>query len=368
MKLIDFINSTFDWKTQLHEKNIKISGLDDFYLLKYGHVADFSDELVCQCRGVIIKHQEENYKIVCLPFDKFMNYGQEGAANIDWDSAIVQEKIDGSLIKMWHDGAFWNISTNGNIDAFEANVNDTAFSFGGLTVNSIHGELADFFNILDKRYTYMFELVSPYSTIVIPYSFTGLYFLAARCNETYNELDPKEVYQNTGMEKFGIYLPKFYDIHSLSDCIKAAHEMDKNHEGFVVRDKYFNRVKIKSPAYLALHHTWNNGNITDCDILTMILDETDDDFIASFPHLEDRFDDVNRWLTIATYNAYREWDEVKNISDKKEFALAAKNKKFSDFLFKKYRDNSLDAFEYFKNFKSKKTLLNKIKESVNEGF
>ena len=88
MKLIDFINSTFDWKTQLHEKNIKISGLDDFYLLKYGHVADFSDELVCQCRGVIIKHQEEDYKIVCLPFDKFMNYGQEGAANIDWDSAL----------------------------------------------------------------------------------------------------------------------------------------------------------------------------------------------------------------------------------------------------------------------------------------
>ena len=36
---------------------------------------------------------------------------------------LYKKKIDGSLIKLWYDNNDWHISTNGTINAYEAEVN-----------------------------------------------------------------------------------------------------------------------------------------------------------------------------------------------------------------------------------------------------
>lgn len=83
-------------------------------------------------------------------------------------------------------------------------------TFGELIRTAVNYKDLDF-NNLNKNFTYMFELVSPYTKIVIPYSETKLYHLATRDNTTFEELET-----DIGVEK-----PKSYDISTIDDCVLA---------------------------------------------------------------------------------------------------------------------------------------------------
>lgn len=72
-----------------------------FVIFNYGIECDFSNPIVQEARGIII--DLENLDVVCWPFRKFGNYNESYADNIDWPTARVQEKIDGSIVKLW-----WN--------------------------------------------------------------------------------------------------------------------------------------------------------------------------------------------------------------------------------------------------------------------
>ena len=65
--------------------------------------------------GIIIDC--ERCEVVCWPFRKFGNHNEGYADTIDWSTARVQEKVDGSIVKLWYDEANgkWQFSTNGCI-------------------------------------------------------------------------------------------------------------------------------------------------------------------------------------------------------------------------------------------------------------
>ena len=78
--------------------NCNVSEDGNYYLIKYNQIrSDFSNKAVCQARGIILRKTDN--KIVCWPFEKFFNYGEKYASSINWDSAKVQEKIDGCCDK-----------------------------------------------------------------------------------------------------------------------------------------------------------------------------------------------------------------------------------------------------------------------------
>lgn len=52
----------------------------------------------------------------------------------------------------------------------------------------------------------------------------------------------------------GISKPRTFPMRTLDECIFAAQKLDYNHEGYVVVDAQFNRVKVKSPRYVVLNH------------------------------------------------------------------------------------------------------------------
>ena len=121
-KAIEFIKNNQNWREILSEAQYYITIKDDgdFTLLKYSQIdSDFSKEIVRECRGLII---DKDLKPVCVPFYKFGNYGESYADNIDWSTAAVEEKIDGSLIKVWSYNGKWIVSTNGTIFAHKANI------------------------------------------------------------------------------------------------------------------------------------------------------------------------------------------------------------------------------------------------------
>lgn len=291
IELRDFILSHDNWEELLTAEPyyLKISRDDGYILFKYNQVlSDFSIPLVREARGIIFR--ESDWECVCHPFNKFGNYGESYCPNIDWGIASVQEKIDGSLIKFWHDNG-WHISTNGTIDAFKANLNDVKYqNFGQLVIDAIRNVFPneyDFFNMLDPKCTYMFELVSPYNRIVIPYEEIKLYFLGIRDMDDGEEWNPEE------SDLFMFFsIPKRYPLHSLKDVQNAANALPWDQEGYVVCDANFNRVKIKSPSYVMAHYARNNNTINIERLVQIVLDGEQEEFLIYASDYTDELHEV----------------------------------------------------------------------------
>ena len=270
-RILYFIKHNPDnWEQRLNNRLIRTSHTGNLVCFKYGSEADFSDPLVCEARGIIIDivHQ----MVVCRPFDKFFNVQERYAADIDWKTARVLEKIDGSLIKLyWYNGK-WIFATSSTCDAVEASV----AGYKGITYRDVilradnYGKIS--FDDLDKDYTYIFEIVSPMTQVVIKYDKTTLYYLAARDNTTGEEVD---------FELENFKKPRSFSLKTIEDCLEAAVKLNKHSEedltdeGFVVVDGKHNRIKIKSPAYIARHRVVSNKVFTAKRMTELFLQGTD---------------------------------------------------------------------------------------------
>lgn len=277
----------------LDELGVNIREEYPFAIFNYGIECDFSNPIVQETRGIII--DLENLDVVCWPFRKFGNYNESYADNIDWSTARVQEKIDGSIVKLWWnkvDGK-WQFSTNSMIDAKDAIANSlTQKTFLDLIKE------ADNYVAVQKaissqfqhEYTYIFELVSPETQVVIRYPQTFLFLIGVRNNITGKEE------KTSG---YNVCIPRKYNIQSLDDCIKAAQNLNLTFgqvhgvkaEGFVVVDDHWNRIKIKSPEYLMLHNMSSNSNFSKERLVGMIREGTINiqDMSRDFPNYSHYF-------------------------------------------------------------------------------
>lgn len=260
--ICNFINDNGDsWREVLCEQYPSVKMKEEYPLaiFNYGIEADFADPLIQEARGIIINVKTKD--VVCFPFRKFGKWDEYYADTIDWSSARVQEKLDGSIIKLWWNDITkeWQFSTNSTINAKDAHIHlddDTNFlDIIKMAVN--YGDIP--FETLDKTCTYIFELESPYTKVVIPHTITKLIHIGTRSNIT-----GKEFSVDIGIEK-----PEEYSLGSLEQCLQAIDSFcTKNgkdgkisgieHEGFVVVDKYYNRIKIKGRIYMILH------SLTEC--------------------------------------------------------------------------------------------------------
>ena len=269
-----FISENEDWKEILSNEpyNLKISFDGEYVLMKYDmRTADFSSPIVREARGIIFKVGEWEYP-VCHPFNKFFNYGETFSDDVDWNSAVVSEKIDGSLMKLWFDDK-WHLSTNGSIDAYKTTFNDRDNTFGelfetALLYNGI--TLTELTRDLNTNYTYMFELVSPISRIVIPYETTDIYYLGRREKYTDKEYpffseDPNIVFGKN------IKTPKVYRMNTLSQVLSVSADLPWDEEGYVVCDRLCNRVKIKSPKYVLAHYHLTNRAVSFKNFVQIVL-------------------------------------------------------------------------------------------------
>ena len=262
--------------------NLKISEDGLYVMFKYNQLtSDFNIPMVREARGIIFRKDDFSHP-VCWPFMKFGNYGESYAPEIDWSTAFVSEKVDGSLIKVWWD-VEWKISTNGTIDAYKAELNNVLMhEFGTYfytTVCKHYGTFDAFTAVLDEDKTYMFELVGPYNRVVVPYAEPAIYFLGARNKYTGEEFNCSSGMAGAlGMGKFK--LPKQYPFNTLEHCIKVTENFPWDAEGVVACDAQFNRVKIKSPAYVMAHFARNNNVINRKHLLEVILSGETEEFLC----------------------------------------------------------------------------------------
>lgn len=371
MELLNFMNTHPDWKTLLaaepYHLDIREDEIDGehYFLLKYNMIlSDMSLREVQEARGSIFRQNEEGHWIcVCYPFDKFFNYGEQYSAvnNIDWTTASVQQKVDGSLIKIWWDYDGWIISTNGSINAFKAECGDTTY---GKLVEEVIDRIPDFFKMLDRDYTYMFELTSPFNHIVVRYEGINLWYLGRRNILNYEE-------DREGLRLEGLLYPEVYPHHSLAECIAAAHEMGDDEEGYVVCDAHFNRIKIKGDEYLALHKMRGNGPLTVLRVVEMYQQGTLDDFIAYYPEFKDFTDDVIqriRYYIEVCETAFKVVSSVVGaMGERRDFAMYANTYKpiVRSYLYARLDEKAKDGNDYLMNMRSR-TLASYIAAEMNQ--
>jgi len=99
LKVREFILNNKDWEKKLQTKPyfLRVGKNDGYVILKYNQIeSDFSEQIVRESRGVILD-EENGYEVVCKAFDKFFNYGETLAADLDWNTVKIQEKVDGCL-------------------------------------------------------------------------------------------------------------------------------------------------------------------------------------------------------------------------------------------------------------------------------
>ncbi len=335
LELQNFIKTNSDWKDKLESPpyNLKIQEKDYRVLFKYNQInSDFSLPLVQEARGIIL--EKDIWKIVCRPFSKFFNYGETEAANIDWSSAIVQEKLDGSLLKCYFFNDLWRVATNGTIEAVDADLQDQVvvnkekkienyFDLFVYTIEKMFGRNY-LYNILyplfDKEYTHLFEICTPLNRVVVPHKKYTLYYLCSKHNESGEERYFKEVCNLFPM-------PKTFSFSTIDDCVKMAEQLPYDNEGYVVVDKYNHRVKIKSPAYLAIHHMKGEGAVTEKKVLQLILLNEGEEFLSYFPEHRETYTTLQQELLDLkmrmTLDARGLQEMVRGKKSRKEIALWA---------------------------------------------
>jgi hypothetical protein len=264
----------FNLKTRIYENKV---------LLKYDQLSSptlMSNKEVQECRGLIL--EKGSWKVMSLAFTKFFNSEEGNAHKIDWDTAHVLEKLDGSCIQVYWDcdKQEWFAGTTGTAEG-EGEVNNKM----GTTFNqlfwSVVSEKYDFKKEnLNKLFCYVFELTTPYNIVVKPHGESAATLLMARNLVTLEEV-PFEAL--TGIaDSLGVPRVKSYDLNAknVGALLRTFENMVWHDEGYVVVDANFNRVKIKNPAYVAVHHL--KGKTAEHNIMTIVKTNEIEEFAATF--------------------------------------------------------------------------------------
>lgn len=368
MYLVDFMNAHSDnWQELLVKApfylDVRTDKINDtvYYILKYNMIqSDFSNLLVKEARGSIFREDEGKWVCVCWAMNKFHNYGEKYSDInlIDWSTARILQKVDGSLYKLWYDKNKWHVSTNGTIDAAKAACGDQTFLD---LFNSAIENIEWNWDELNKNYCYYFELTSPFNHIVVHYSGIHLWYLGCR-----NMVTGKE--ENLPLPFAGLYYPQQFKYYSLAECVAAAKEMGVDEEGYVVVDDEFHRIKIKGNEYLRLHKMRGNGPLTAQRVIEMWQKETLDDFIAYYPEFQKFITSVTKIITRLIQlsdMAYMMISQFEDIQSRADFAQCAKrySKILQGFLFARLDNKCKSANEYYRSFRAR-NLANYVNDNI----
>ena len=192
------------------------------------------DETTMAARGLILSHAEK--RIVATPFPKFFNYGERAAPIPDLPFEAT-EKIDGSLIILFHHEGRWRAVTRGAFDGPQA-----------LWAQAFVDALDP--SPLTPGVTYLAEATYPENRIVIAYKEATLRLLAAYDQRGF-ELSYDEVAEAARALGLGAAERQAFD--SLVDLASFTKDLPVDREGFVVRFADGHRLKFKGDAYSRLH-------------------------------------------------------------------------------------------------------------------
>lgn len=314
----------------INDFSLKTREYDHKILLKYDQLV--SPTLMAlpemqDCRGIIL--EKGTWKVMSLAFRKFFNSEESNAAKIDWNTAQVLEKLDGTMIQVyydWHDMT-WYAGTTGTANGEGEVNNKNGTTFNDLFWTTLNNKYSFNECLLDKNLIYVFELTTPYNIVVKPHGESSATLLTVRNRNTLVELSGNDL-EMTALS-IGIPLVKSFNMNAsnIGHLLKTFEGMPWSEEGYVVRDGNDNRVKVKNPAYVAVHHL--KGKTAEHNILTIVKTNEIEEFASTFPERKDELYRLKENYDSLVYKLNLVWVELqkhkpKNITkeEQKKFASA----------------------------------------------
>jgi len=271
------------------------------------------DRLAEQCRGMVVRvlaaspaddermvRPVGHVAVVAWPMDRFYNHGDVAAAPVDWGCPRlrVDEKLDGTMIVLYHDADRWHVATRGvpeadlPIHAGHLEVGDMTFSelfwwaLRCTLVGQVCAHAGDHRDWcidalgahLRTDITYVLELTSHVNQVVVRYESPGVTLLAARRTSTGEELHLDEI------ELPGVPRPRTWplaDAASVTAFVNNA--LPSELEGAVVIDGSFRRLKVKSKAWVMASRAKDSVTSSARNALEAIILEKADDIVPLLP-------------------------------------------------------------------------------------
>jgi hypothetical protein len=306
--------------------------------LKYNQIESPMEEpIVRECRGLIVD-EADGWRVVCRPYDKFFNYGEPLADALDWSTAKVYEKLDGSLMTLyWYRGE-WQVASSGLPDAAgKAHAGDATF--------------AELFHETWKKLGYalpdaperchIFELMTPMNRIIVQHRESRIVLHGVRDLRDMRELDPEPIAARLGWACVGEF-----PLTTIEQCLEASkllHPMQG--EGYVVRDAAFRRLKVKSPQYVAMAHI--KDHLTGRRLLEIVRANESSEFLAYFPEFRPAYEKVKQTFESLCAEVEGDFARLKEIPDAKAFAAEALKTRSSGAVFALRSRKSSSAKEFF---------------------
>lgn len=257
------------------------------------------NEITNECRGLILDI-EDNFKVISYPFYRFSDYSDRSDALLDMESLKFYEKLDGSIISLYHYKGEWNISTKTMPDADGKIYNPNK----EIKEEKLFRDyFFDTFKKLGYKFpentnrTYVFEFMFKNQGIVQKTK-ESISLLMVRDLSTLEEVNHIEVANEYGWDKVTPI-----ETSSLEEVKTLVRYLDPIIcEGYVVCDKNFTRFKIKSPQFDKIAELKINWDGTDerqkmieRDNFRKLCDIIRTNNIDTFIRLEKYTSVVNQW-------------------------------------------------------------------------
>jgi hypothetical protein len=284
---------------------------DYFFSLNYDQIESKAGPVVNQCRGLVlgmepVKPLQEGQitgsdpvgetVVYARPFDRFFNMGDGNAAPVDLEDpeTMFFEKLDGTLCILWWnpEAEEWNVATRAVPMAdkpitgwedltfrklFERALTDTLFRANLVQLQVDQGVCFQrWTENLNKSMTYIFELTTPLNRIVVEYKEFGVWLLGVRETATGQE----QKIEHYGTQFVGVPVCPYHKLNNQQELLAfVGSKPPFEQEGVVVRDRNFNRMKVKSLAYMAYNRVRDSTANSPRAIMELILTEKLDDVL-----------------------------------------------------------------------------------------
>lgn len=284
--------------------------------------------VVRSSRGTVL--DKNTLEIVAQPFYRFYNIGEHEDTDreFDFSHSYAYDKEDGSLIIAYEYNGHWLANTSGSFGTGQVSAMSGGRSVGK-TFSQVFWETYNG-KPLNPQYTYMFELCTPWNRIVKYYETPQVFLLAVRDRYTLEELDHGSYLAHA--KELGVSTPKHYRFSSANEVVDYVRSVDTPYyEGVVLRDVNNNRIKVKNPRYVEVHHK------LDVNPLEAVLKDEIDEVISYFPYRESELRAVERDVHNEFERLWIQWLNSKDAPTRKEFALSiVGNTPYTSVLFQFY--------------------------------
>jgi RNA ligase len=278
---------------------------DNFALIKYSKECQYKrywNEYTSIARGLIL--DIVNNRLIALPFPKILNHSEvPSSVWINQQVESVQEKLDGSLGIIYHDGNDWAVATTGSFNSEQ----------GKVCLNLIQPIKHSF----PLNHTILVEIIYPENRIVLDYgNQTKLVYLTSYDHSTFKEVDHSALFAHHP-----------YTFPTKTNLLSVLQGLEnQNAEGFMVKFVDGTRLKFKTESYLALHRLLTDitkRKVWDLYALngyskTKTLEMYPNEFLKEILEYLDKFEfDFQSNLTevLDNYDAYKQLSKTR-----KEFA------------------------------------------------